>query len=73
MIFGVLPVALAIGEGAEARAPMAVATAGGMTTSTLLTLFLVPVVYAYMDQIGEKLRGRRGKHGRTDEVLAEEA
>jgi HAE1 family hydrophobic/amphiphilic exporter-1 len=73
MVFGVLPVALAIGEGAEARAPMAVATAGGMTTSTLLTLFLVPVVYAYMDQIGEKLRGKRGKHGRTDEVLAEEA
>jgi len=68
MIFGVLPVALAIGEGAEARAPMAVATAGGMTTSTLLTLFLVPVIYTYMDRIGEKLRGTREKHGRAEEV-----
>ena len=68
MIFGVLPVALAIGEGAEARAPMAVATMGGMITSTFLTLFLVPVVYAYMDRIGERLRGTREKHGRTDEV-----
>jgi HAE1 family hydrophobic/amphiphilic exporter-1 len=68
MIFGVLPVALAIGEGAEARAPMAVATAGGMTTSTLLTLFLVPVIYTYMDRLGEKLRGKREKHGRAEEV-----
>jgi HAE1 family hydrophobic/amphiphilic exporter-1 len=58
MIFGVLPVALAIGEGAEARAPMAVATAGGMFTSTLLTLFVVPVVYAYMDRFTERVLGR---------------
>jgi len=71
MIFGVLPVALALGEGAEARAPMAVATAGGMTTSTLLTLFLVPVVYAYMDRFGEKLRGKRDKHGRAETVVEE--
>jgi HAE1 family hydrophobic/amphiphilic exporter-1 len=72
MIFGVLPVALAIGEGAEARAPMAVATAGGMTTSTLLTLFLVPVVYAYMDRFGSWIRGSRVKHGRADEVAQSE-
>jgi HAE1 family hydrophobic/amphiphilic exporter-1 len=52
MIFGVLPVALALGEGGEARAPMAVATAGGMTTSTIMTLFVVPVVYSYMDRFG---------------------
>jgi len=71
MIFGVLPVALAIGEGAEARAPMAVATAGGMTTSTLLTLFLVPVVYTYMDKIGERLRGKREKYGRAEAVVEE--
>ncbi|MCP4895837.1 MAG: efflux RND transporter permease subunit [bacterium] len=51
MIFGVLPVAMAIGEGAEARAPMAVATAGGMTTSTIMTLFVVPVVYAILDKM----------------------
>jgi Cu/Ag efflux pump CusA len=50
---------------------MAVATAGGMTTSTLMTLFVVPVVYTYMDRIGQRLRGRREKHGRA-EVLAEE-
>ena len=71
MIFGVLPVALAIGEGAEARAPMAVATAGGMTTSTILTLFVVPVVYAYMDRLGSIFRGKREKHGRLETVAEE--
>jgi HAE1 family hydrophobic/amphiphilic exporter-1 len=68
MIFGVLPVALAIGEGAEARAPMAVATAGGMITSTFLTLFLVPVVYTYMDRFGSFVRGKRDKPGRTEAI-----
>jgi len=55
MIFGVLPVALGLGEGAEARAPMAIATAGGMTTSTLLTLFVVPAIYALLDRLQERL------------------
>ena len=45
MIFGMLPVALALGEGGETRAPMAVAVIGGLITSTLLTLVVVPVVY----------------------------
>jgi len=71
MIFGVLPVALALGEGGEARAPMAVATAGGMTMSTFLTLFLVPVVYAYMDRLGSFFRGKREKHGRLEPVVEE--
>ncbi len=59
MIFGVLPVALALGEGGEARAPMAIATAGGMTTSTLLTLFVVPCVYSLVDQATDRIRGKR--------------
>ena len=49
MIFGMLPLALAIGAGAEARAPMARAVIGGLITSTLLTLFVVPVVYTLLD------------------------
>ncbi|MCD4748162.1 MAG: efflux RND transporter permease subunit, partial [Thermoanaerobaculales bacterium] len=72
MVFGVLPVALALGEGGEARAPMAIATAGGMTTSTLLTLFVVPCVYAYMDQATSWMRRGRGKAGRSAEELPEE-
>ena len=74
MIFGVLPVALALGEGGEARAPMAVATAGGMITSTFLTLFLVPVVYAYLDQAATRLRGHtsRSRQEAVDTVQSSE-
>jgi HAE1 family hydrophobic/amphiphilic exporter-1 len=52
MIFGMLPLALALGSGAEARAPMARAVVGGLITSTLLTLFVVPVMYTYLDDVG---------------------
>ena len=49
-IAGVLPVALGIGVGSESRQPMAVAIAGGLISSTLLTLAVVPVIYSYIDQ-----------------------
>ncbi len=48
-IFGVLPLALAIGAGAEFRAPIARAVIGGMISSTILTLVVIPVVYAVVD------------------------
>ncbi len=51
MIFGMVPLALALGEGAEQRAPMAHAVIGGLITSTLLTLFVVPVVYTMLDDM----------------------
>ncbi len=51
MIFGMVPVALALGEGAEFRAPMGQAVIGGLITSTLLTLFIVPVVYSILDDV----------------------
>jgi HAE1 family hydrophobic/amphiphilic exporter-1 len=50
-IFGVLPLALGIGPGAEFRAPIARAVIGGMISSTLLTLVVIPVVYTYFDDI----------------------
>ena len=59
MIFGMLPLALALGEGAEQRAPMARAVIGGLITSTLLTLFVVPVVYTLLDDAVALLRRRR--------------
>lgn len=58
MIFGMLPLALAIGAGAEFRAPLARAVIGGLITSTLLTLVVVPVVYSLLDDFGGGLRGR---------------
>jgi HAE1 family hydrophobic/amphiphilic exporter-1 len=50
-IFGMLPVALAISEGGETRAPMATAVIGGLITSTLLTLVVVPVVYLLFEKV----------------------
>jgi HAE1 family hydrophobic/amphiphilic exporter-1 len=74
MVFGVLPVALALGEGGEARAPMAVATIGGMITSTMLTLYLVPVIYALMDRLASAIRGHdhRSRQEIVEEVVVEE-
>lgn len=54
MIFGMLPLALGIGPGAEARAPMAHAIIGGLVTSTILTLVVVPVVYTLLDDFRKR-------------------
>jgi len=57
-ILGLLPMALAIGTGAELRAPMARAVAGGLTSSTLITLVLIPTMY-YMVESWRERRARR--------------
>ncbi|HET8787104.1 MAG TPA: efflux RND transporter permease subunit, partial [Candidatus Limnocylindrales bacterium] len=63
MIFGMIPLALAIGAGAEQRAPMARAVIGGLITSTLLTLFVVPVMYTLLDDAASwALRRNRTPH-----------
>jgi HAE1 family hydrophobic/amphiphilic exporter-1 len=49
-VLGLLPMALGFGEGAEVRAPMAVAVIGGLVVSTLLTLVVIPVVYSLLDR-----------------------
>ncbi len=49
MVMGMVPLALGIGEGSEQQAPMAHAIIGGVITSTLLTLIVVPVIYTYLD------------------------
>lgn len=60
MIAGMAPIALGIGAGAEARAPMAIAVIGGLVTSTLLTLVVVPVVYSLIDNFQTRwFSGRR--------------
>ncbi len=51
MIFGMLPIAVGTGAGAESRAPMAIAVIGGLTTSTLLTLVVVPAIYTVLDDL----------------------
>jgi HAE1 family hydrophobic/amphiphilic exporter-1 len=59
MIFGMLPLALALSEGAEQRAPMGQAVIGGVITSSLLTLVVVPVIYCYLDDLAAWARRRR--------------
>ena len=65
MIFGVLPAAIGVGPGSETRQPMAMVTAAGMFSSTLLTLLVVPVFYLVIDDATDWLRDRwrslRGK------------
>jgi HAE1 family hydrophobic/amphiphilic exporter-1 len=59
MILGMTPLALGLGSGAELRAPMAQAIIGGLITSTLLTLVVVPAIYTVLDDIQGVILGRR--------------
>jgi hydrophobe/amphiphile efflux-1 (HAE1) family protein len=54
MIFGMLPMAAGLGDGGEQQAPMGRAVIGGIITSTLLTLVVVPVLYTYLDAFGQR-------------------
>jgi len=56
-IFGMIPMAIGLGSGAELRAPLARAVVGGLTVSTFLTLFFVPVVYSIFERISARLKG----------------
>ncbi|RQU80364.1 efflux RND transporter permease subunit, partial [Burkholderia cenocepacia] len=65
-LLGALPLAFGNGDGAELRAPLGIAIAGGLVMSQVLTLYTTPVVYLYMDRFrvwAEKRRNRRGNTG----------
>ncbi len=67
-LFGFLPLAVAMGEGAEVRAPMAITVIGGLLVSTLLTLVVIPVVYDLLDRRGDAYYRQRGRqHAGTAE------
>jgi len=61
MIFGMVPLAFALSEGSEQRAPMGQAVIGGVITSSLLTLVVVPVVYCYMDDLAQWALRKMGR------------
>jgi HAE1 family hydrophobic/amphiphilic exporter-1 len=61
MIFGMLPVALGVGEGAETRAPMGIAVIGGLLTSLFLTLLVVPAAYDIFDDWQEYFKKRKSR------------
>ncbi|HXU53159.1 MAG TPA: efflux RND transporter permease subunit [Casimicrobiaceae bacterium] len=70
MIGGMLPLALGIGEGGETQAPMGRAIIGGVITSTLLTLVVVPVLYSYLDGWAERRRQKRAARVAADAAHA---
>ncbi|TYT23871.1 efflux RND transporter permease subunit [Luteimonas viscosa] len=76
-VFGFMPLALAFGEGAEVRSPMAITVIGGLLVSTLLTLLVIPVVYDLLDRKPDEHYAQRGRRARTTaaqvaEVLSHE-
>jgi HAE1 family hydrophobic/amphiphilic exporter-1 len=67
-IFGTLPIAIGAGAGAELRQPLGVAVVGGLCVSQLLTLFITPVIYIYLDRIDRLLKRRlEPQHEETGE------
>jgi multidrug efflux pump subunit AcrB len=74
MLFGMLPMALGLGDGGEQQAPMGRAVIGGIITSTILTLVVVPVVYTYLDTFGRwakrRMQGGHKKHAAPDAAVA---
>ena len=60
-LMGTLPIALGLGAGGESRQPLGLAVVGGLLTSQLLTLYITPVVYYYMDRLLAKVRPRKAR------------
>ena len=62
-ILGAVPIAFAHGAGAETRNPLGLVIVGGLTISTALTLFVIPIVYVLMDRLCFKFTGKSSAHG----------
>ncbi|MDP3707298.1 MAG: efflux RND transporter permease subunit, partial [Polaromonas sp.] len=70
MIFGMVPLAFALTEGSEQRAPMGQAVIGGVITSSLLTLVVVPVTYCYMDDLAQWFKRKFGQKAQAGPASA---
>jgi len=57
--FGTLPIAVGFGAGGESRQPLGLAVVGGLVVSQVITLYLTPVVYIYLDRMQQRARRQR--------------
>jgi len=69
-MMGTLPIVFGVGMGAESRRPLGLCVAGGLLFSQLLTLYITPVIYVYLDQVGHWVANWRGT-GQPGHVPAE--
>jgi len=72
MILGMLPMALALGEGGEQNAPLGRAVIGGLLGATATTLFVVPIIYSYLRQKPPANQERRLREEEAEELAREE-
>ena len=62
-VLGAVPIAFASGAGAETRNPMGIVVVGGLMLSTLITLYVIPIVYIIMDRLCVRFTGKSSAHG----------
>jgi HAE1 family hydrophobic/amphiphilic exporter-1 len=73
MVFGMLPIALASGAGAETKNGMAWVIIGGLTSSLILTLFVVPATYLIVDRLKDRFSGKNKKPKKSQKAAISQA